>query len=142
MRQHKCHLPVIFGIVLFEIRANGIQICNSLCPADARLQMPDDLEEPASAAFVQITVTVKLFLVDQRQKEIRMEKHQSPVKFRRRHAEDREGMFVHLHYAPDYTGIIFKMRVPVRIAEHQVRCTVRTMLIGLVKEATEIRLDL
>jgi len=87
------------------------------------------------------TLTFDLGLVDQRHPEIRGEKQGCPAKLRRRHAEDCIGVLVELNGAAHHGRVALIMVLPIDVAQHDVRSTVRTMLIGAVEEAAEVRLN-
>ena len=84
----------------------------------------------------------QLLLVHDRHKQIRMEHHQRSMKFRRRHADNRKRMLVHLNCTAHHSMIIMEMSVPVRIAENDIRSAVRPVLIGGVEDTPNMRLNL
>ncbi len=93
------------------------------------------------SALVQATPSLDLLLVNHRHKEIRREKHYSPVEFRWRDAEDCKRMLVQLNHAAHHGTIILKTAVPICVWEHDIRGAVGAMLIGAVEETTKIRLN-
>src|SRR5580692_7622788 len=99
--------------------------------------MPHGHKDETLAAGVQVVHSFYLLLVHERHEETRVEKYQRPVEAGRCHAEDGEGMLVHLNYAADDAAIVLKMRVPIRIAEHDVGGAVWAVLIGSMEEAAE-----
>ena len=103
--------------------------------------MPHHHEERAIPAIIQLIVAVHLLAIHNRHKEIGREKDQSPAKLRRGYADDRERMFVDLNHSAQYAAIILEMGVPIRIAEHDVRSAVETVLIRGVKKTAEIRMN-
>src|ERR1700674_1241982 len=74
-------------------------------------------------------------------KEVRRDEHYSPAKLRRRYADDGKRMLVQLNRTAHYATIIVKMAVPICVTEHDIRSAVRTMIIGKVEEAAEVRLN-
>lgn len=50
-------------------------------------------------------------------------------------------MLVHLNRTAHYATIILKLGVPKRVGKHDIRSTVRAMLIGGVEEMAKIRLQ-
>ena len=97
-------------------------------------------KNPALAARVQVVLPLHLLLVDQGNKETRIEKHESAVESGRRHANDGVGMLVHLSNTAHDTAVVLKTSVPIVVAENDVGGAVGAVLIGGVKETTERRL--
>src|SRR5271168_630378 len=97
MGQRKGHLAVVFGVVLFEIRANRVEIGDRLCRSDSRLQMSNSLKYPAHPAGVQIKPIPDLLSVHNRNKKIGIGKQECPVEPRWGYAEDGKRMLVHLN---------------------------------------------
>ena len=89
---------VVFGIRLFQVRANRIQIGDRLRRRHARLEMPERPQIPIvfPRAFRTLSPSIAR-LFDQRHKKIGVEKQQRPVKVRRGDPEDGEGMLVQPH---------------------------------------------
>src|ERR1039457_1401366 len=133
----------LFGIGLFEIRAHGVHIGDSLSGSHSWLQMSQRLENPTVApARVQLRLPVHLFLVDDRHKEIGRDKQQSPLEPRRRYPNYRERMLIQPNRAAHHASIILETAVPIGVGEHDIRGAVRATLIGAVEDAAKIRLNL
>jgi len=92
-------------------------------------------------ARVQPGLTIQLPLVNDRHKKIDSAKQQCPAKIRRPNADDGERMLVQLNCAPQHPSISVEMAVPIRVAQHDIRCAVWPMLIGAVEEMAKIRLN-
>ena len=101
--------------------------------------MSNRLENPAAPAVVQDNGAFAL--VHHGHEEIGREKQQSSTELRRRDTNDSKRMLIHLNNTADYTTIILKMAVPIRMTEHNVRSAVRTVLIRGVENAAKIRLN-
>ena len=56
-RQGKVHVAVFFGIGLFQVCADGVQVGNRLFRSDSRLQMPHHRKNPTLAALVQVILS-------------------------------------------------------------------------------------
>ena len=140
-RQRERHLPVVLGIRLLEKGADRVQVGNGLRRRHARFQVSDHLEQPVRAPRVQPARARDLFFVDDRHERLGTEEHHRPVEVRRCDPKNRIRMFVEPDHASHHSGIVLKVGVPVRVAEHQVRRAVRTVLVGGVKEAAQIRLN-
>src|SRR5579864_1469572 len=142
-RQRKCHFCVLFGIGLFEIRADGTQIGAGLRGGDSRLQMSHHHEQGSMlSARVQIVGAIKLLLIHNRREKVGMEKHQSAVKLGWRHANDRERMLIQLNHTTDHPTVVVKTGMPKLIAEHDIRSAVCAMLVRRMEKAAKIGLDL
>ena len=128
----------MFRIGFCKPRPNRIEICDGLCLSDAFLQVSHRHENRWSVACIQVILAVNLFLVHKRHKEIRIEKHQGAMKFRRRDPDDGKRMLVHLNCTAHYASVILKIGVPVFITEHDIRSAIRPMLIGGVEETANI----
>jgi hypothetical protein len=98
-------------------------------------------EQLARAPRVQLIRPLDLFFVDDRHKRLGTEEHHRPVEGWRCDPNNRVRMFVEPDHAPHHAGIVLKVRVPVGVAQHQVRRAVRTVLVSGVKEAAKIRLN-
>src|SRR5580698_8978334 len=103
--------------------------------------MADHGKDSTRAALVEAARALDLLLVHQRSKAVGMKKEHGPVEARWRYAEDGERMLVHLDYAPYQAAIVLKVAVPELIREHDVRRAVRSMLVGAMEEAPQIRLN-
>ena len=123
-------MSVFLGVGFFQIGANRVQIGNRLLPADSRFQVSERHEHPPVPARVQIIS--ELSDVYDRYEQIGIKKHQSSVKLRRRDADNRKRVFAQLDDTPYHAGVILKMRVPIRIAKHNIRSAVWPLLIGRV----------
>ena len=134
-------MALVFGIGLFEIRANRVQIGNRLRRSDSRLQVSHHHHDPTVPARVQEIYPVYLFLVHHRHEESGRENQYSPAEARRRYTDDSERMLVELNRAAHHAAVILKMRVPIRVGEHHIRGAVHAMLIGGVEETAKIRLN-
>src|SRR5215471_14876123 len=100
--------------------------------------MSHRLENPTVSACVQETNL--LFLIEHRHKEIGREKQQSSTELRRGYSNDGEGMLVELNGSAHDATVILKMRVPICVAEYDIRSAVRAVLIGGVEETAKMRL--
>src|SRR5260221_171767 len=134
-------LVIVFGIRLFQIGADGIQIGDSLCLSDSGLEMSHGHKNPAFAARVELVRPLDLLLVDDGSKETGIEKHESSAEARRRHTDDGVGMLVHLSNAADDAAVILKMSMPIVVAKNDVRSAVGAMLIGGMEETAEVRVN-
>ena len=63
------------------------------------------------------------------------------MKLRRGYTHDREGMLVELNCTSRHARIILEARVPIRIAEHDIRSAVVAVLIGSVEYTAKIGMN-
>src|SRR5437667_5411625 len=103
--------------------------------------MSNDHKNPAACAIVQVSRSIDLLMVHHGQKEIGRDEHYGPAKIRRRYPENGKRVLVQLNRAAHCATIIVKVIVPVSVTEDDIRSAVRTMIIGVVKETAEIRLN-
>src|SRR5215469_12355107 len=94
------------------------------------------------AANIEDVFSVHLLLINDWHEEVHRHEEQGPAETRRGNADDRERMFIELNGPADHVAIILKPAVPKCIAEHEIRCTVGTMLVGAAEEAPQIRVKL
>ena len=134
-------MGIVFRIRLFQIRTNRVQIGDSLSRSDARLQTSHYRTDPTVSAITQAAPALHLFLVNDRHKEIRRENQNTTAEPGRRHADDRKRMLVELDRAAHHVAVILKMAMPVGVGEHDIRSAVRSVLIGGVDDAPEVRLN-
>src|SRR5690242_13160509 len=99
--------------------------------------MSHDHENPADAAFIQLTQSIDLLPVHYRHKQIWMKKHQYAVKIRRRYTEYSKGMFTQLNGPADDAGIVMEMGVPTLITQHGIGSAVQAMLVRTVEEPAQ-----
>src|SRR5246127_99359 len=109
--QGKGYIAFIFGVSLFQICTDGVQVGSRLCRSDSRLQMSDRLKYPTDPACVQVISRVHLLMVHNRHEKVGIEKQQSPMERRRRYTEDGERMLVQLNHTAYHAVIILKMAV-------------------------------
>src|SRR5208337_511980 len=88
----KRHVAIVFGVGLFEVRADRVQISNRLCRSNTRLQMSHHHQNAAVATLIQDVQSLHLLLVHDRHPEIRSEKQQGSLELMGRYAEDGERM--------------------------------------------------
>ncbi len=62
-----------------------------------------------------------------------MEKHQYPMKIRRRYTENGKGMFTQLNGPADDAGIVVEMSVPTLVTQYGTGSAVQAMLVGTVE---------
>src|SRR5580693_3933584 len=103
--------------------------------------MPHRHKNETMTARVQVVPSFYLLLIHERNEESGIEEYQGAVESGGRDAEDGVGILVHLNDAADDAAIVLKMRMPIRIAEHDVGRAVWAVLIGSVEETTEERLQ-
>jgi len=139
--QDEGHLVFVFGIGLFEISSDGVQIGDGLRGRDSRLQMSRRHHEVLFISDIENVPVSELLIVHDRRPEIGKEEQQGSLERRRRHAEDGEGMLVYLDHMANHAGIVLKVGVPISVTEHQIGSAVRAVLIGVVKEAAKVRLN-
>src|SRR5215469_3491326 len=133
-------LAKFLGIVFFKICAHGLQLIGGLSGSNSGLQVSKRFKNPMSVtANIQNVLAVHLFLVDDRHEEIGRYGQQSSAETRRRHTDDGKRMLVELNRTADHAAIVLKTAVPKCIAEHEIRCAVRAVLIGSTEEPAKIR---
>ena len=135
-------MAIVFGIGLFQIRADRVQIGGRLRRSDSRLQMPHRHEKSSGSprAFrTLVPSTCSWFTIGT--KKSGEKNNRVPWKLRRRHADDGKRMLVQLDHAAHHAAIILKMAVPIRVHEHDIRSAVGAVLIGGVEETAKIRLN-
>ena len=91
------------------------------------------------AAASKKVVALDLLLIHYRHPEVRPDEEVDAVKVRRCDTDDREGMLVELDGGSQYTGVGMEAVAPESIAEHDVRCGIRPVLVALMEEAAELR---
>ena len=131
---------MLLGIALVQIRADGVEIGHRLGVGNARFEVSQRHEDVMRAARVQPTASIHLLLIHHRNPEVGIAEQQGAVESRRCNANDRERMLIHLHHAAENIAIVLEVVVPVGVGENEIGSAVRAMLVGLVKEATEVRL--
>src|SRR5579875_2068357 len=102
--------------------------------------MPQN-KHPAVSPFVQAVPPLNLLLIHNRHKHVGEEKQYASVKLRRRYSENCKRIFVQPDDAAHHTAVIWKMAVPIAVAQHYVRCAVRAMLIGAMEKTPQVRLN-
>src|SRR5262245_57331162 len=132
---------MFFGVGLFEIGADRVQIRSGLRRSNPRLQMPQREIDPRSSARIQDVPPLHLLYVHHRHIEFRKTEHKSPVEPGRGYTEDGKRMLVELNDAAHNATIILKPGVPTVVAEDDIRSAVRAVFVGAVGEAAEVRLN-
>ena len=102
---------------------------------------PSHQPETPRGTLGELVRSLYLLLLHERDPQSRGEKTFGAAELRARNPKHVEGMFVQLHRTSYNRRIGREMITPVGIAQHDVRTAVGTVLIGLVKEATKVRLD-
>src|SRR5207245_5472045 len=101
--------------------------------------MSNGLENPPTRAPVQGLLVLN---AQHRYEETGREQQESSAKLRRSHADNRVRLLVHFRPASHHARVILKMAVPVGVTEHDIGSAARSMLVGGMEEAAEIRLKL
>src|SRR5581483_4159698 len=131
----------LLRISLFQISADGIQIGCSLCWRHSRFKVTQHHKNPMFVANVKEIHVAQLFLVHDRYKEIRRDKHQCALEVRRRHGDDSKRMLVYLNYSANHARVILKTRMPIRVRQNDIWNAVRSVLVAAVEEIAQIWLD-
>src|SRR5689334_5948311 len=130
MHDRKPDSTILFGVGLSEPGSDRVQIGICLIRRDSLLQMSNRLKySRAISSIAQDVFLGQLFGVHDRNIERRHEKQYRPAEVRRRDADNRKRMFVHLHDAADYGAVALKMTHPIRMTQNDVRGAVGTLLI-------------
>jgi hypothetical protein len=85
-------------------------------------------------ASVQVLIA-ELSVVHKRRKEIGIEKQERAMELGWHYAEDGKGMLVDLDNVVNHAAILVEAAVPISIAEHDIGCTVRAMLVRAMENA-------
>src|SRR6202011_4591619 len=107
--QYEAHLTIVFGIGLFQVGADGTEVCLGPFGCDPFLEVSHHHDEIVASTIVQVVSPFYLLLVHERHIESGREKHESPAESRRGDSENREWVFIHLHHATDHATVVVKM---------------------------------
>ena len=132
--------PLVFaGVGLRHPCANRVQVCGCFGWGHTRLHPADQHGRVVTAIFERIEPLHER-LLDDGDPEGRREEQLGAAEPFRPDADDGEWVPVDLNAPPYHSGVVMEVAMPVGVAEHDVRCAIRTLLIGGVEEAAEMRL--
>jgi hypothetical protein len=128
----------VLWIRLRQLSRHTVYVRFRLLPRNARLQVPEGLEQSCRIRPVGQRIPANHFLLHNRKKNIWRNKHDRPAKIRRRYADHREGMLVDAHNPPDDAAVVLEPRVPIPVAQHQIWRTPRSMLVRHCVQAAQV----